>query len=492
MSIASALALVAQATVPANAVTIPMTTATSTVAKSCRVGSGLVDGTGSVLPPALDGRKFRTFAAIAALRKATPTGQIVVIEGGDLSGQKVGAVDLSAVCFIGTRFVNTVWTGTNGLGIGFIGADLTGARLHKVIFNSVLFRNATLANVNAAGARLSFGQMDGGWSASLANLNLDNAQMIGFRFICGVTTTDGCPFDRKRISMRGTDLSEAKLSSFAFWDTTFTGAQLNNTEIGLDQISRFEDAVISGPIALRSGEKTATLAPADFMTLRKKIANADPDRCATPETPLFRVICASAQGSLARLHSDVDALYRISAVDKSISLPTQPAFQAALESCITKDEATATKCLAKQMNDRRDILIAQMLREKPLERTSKALYVSNDVPYAMADIAALSPLLAGIASSFMLVRNDSKGKLVNVRVVTILSAGNRCVLSHSVKRGVPSEGFVLRVWPGGADFNRTVVDPVKGTCPAYLQSGPLVQIPVSNSDFDALWNGVSG
>jgi len=93
-----------------------------------------------------------------------------VIEGGDLSRQNVGAADLSGVCFRGTKLVNTVWTRTKGLGIGFIDADLTGARFDQVVFDSVLFRNATLASVNASGARLVFGQLDGGWNASMANL----------------------------------------------------------------------------------------------------------------------------------------------------------------------------------------------------------------------------------------------------------------------------------------------------------------------------------
>jgi uncharacterized protein YjbI with pentapeptide repeats len=494
MLLALALVLAAQATAPTNVVIVPATNKapniTPTVARSCRFGAGLVDGSGSVLPPALDGRKFRTFGAIAALRKAAPTGQIIVIEGGDLSQQKVGAVDLSGVCFRGTRLANTIWTGTKGLGIGFIGADLTGARFDQVAFDSVLFRNTTLANVNASGARLVFGQLDGGWSASMANLNLDNAQMIGFRFVCGITATDGCPFDRKRISMRGTDLSEAKLSSFAFWDTVFSGAKLNRTEISLDQVTQFDGAVISGPIIIRTGRKTAAITPADFMSLRTKAVGAPADSCAAPATPLLRMICASTQGSLVRLHRDVDALYQASATDRSKPSSAQISYQASLESCIAKGEAIARDCVAKEINERRDILITEMLREKPLERSGRALFVSNDTPYISAGLGtpALAPILAASASAYMLVRKD-KGRSLNIRAAISDAAGNRCSVFDNTK-AKSEEGIAMRMWATGADFKAEAGERQNkraNQCAANAQSGPLVRIPVSDSDFDILW-----
>jgi uncharacterized protein YjbI with pentapeptide repeats len=487
MSVVLAIALMAQVASPSNVVVIPATNTAPTVARSCRFGAGLVDGTGSVLPPAIDGRRFRTFAAIAAFRQTTTPGQIIVIEGGDLSQQKVGAVDLSGVCFRGTRLVNTVWTKTKGLGIGFIGADLTGARFDQVMFDSVLFRSTTLANVNAAGSRFVFGQLDGGWNASMANLNLDNAQMIGFRFICGVTATDGCPFDRKRISMRGTDLSEAKLSSFAFWDSAFSGAKLNRTEIGIDQVTLFDGATISGPITLRSGRKTAAIAPSDFVTLRAKVANAAADNCASPATPLLRMICEPAQSGLVRLHRDIEALYQTSASNGSKLSSAQTSYQSALENCATKGDASARDCLNKEMSERRDILITEMLREKPLERGGKALYVSNDTPFVniVADAPALATLLATSASSYMLVRKDSKGRALGIRAAVSDAAGNRCAVFDNTT-AKSAEGIALRIWATGADF-KVEENKRANQCAANAQSGPLVRIPVSDADFDSLW-----
>ncbi len=487
MSVISVIALMAQAASPTNVVVIPATNTAPTVARSCRFGAGLVNGAGSVLPPAIDGRKFRTFAAVAAFRKAAPVGQIIVIEGGDLSQQKVGAVDLSGVCFRGTRLVNTVWSRTKGLGIGFIGADLTGARFDQVMFDSVLFRSTTLANVNAAGSRFVFGQLDGGWNASMANLNLDNAQMIGFRFICGVTATDGCPFDRKLISMRGTDLSEAKLSSFAFWDTAFNGAKLNRTEIGIDQVTQFDGATISGPLIIRAGRKASTIAPADFMALRAKVVSAPADSCVSPSTPLLRLICASSPNTLTRLYRDIDALYRGTSVDSAKPSPAQTSYQTSLDSCITKGEAAARDCLAKEMNERRDVLIAEMLREKPLERVGRALYVSNDTPFVNAgsDTPALAPLFAASAPSYMLVRKE-KGRSLNIRAATSDAAGNRCPIFDNTKAKA-ANGLAMRIWATGADFKVEGADRQSNQCSASAQSGPLIRIPVSDSDFDALW-----
>lgn len=487
MLLVSAIALMAQVASPTNVVVIPAPNTAPPVARSCRVGAGLVDGTNSVLPTAIDGRKFRTFAGIAALRKSAPIGQIIVIEGGDLSRQKVGAVDLSGVCFRGTKLANTVWTQTKGLGIGFIDADLTGARFDQVVFDSVLFRNTTLANVNATGARLVFGQLDGGWNTSMANLILDNALMIGFRFICGVTATDGCPFDRKRISMRGTDLSEAKLSSFAFWDTSFDGAKLNGTEISLDQVTRFDSAVISGPVIIRVGRAASAIAPAEFATLRTKAAAATADSCTQPATPTLRVICASSDGYLVRLQRDVDRLYRGSTPDGAKPTAAQQSYQAALEGCMTKGDAATNDCVAKEMNERREALIAEMLRGQPLERGGRALYVSNDTPFVNtgADSPALAPLFVASAPSYMLVRKE-KGRLLNIRAATSDSAGNRCpIFDNSSAKS--TGGLAMRIWATGADFKVAGGDSQSNRCSANVQSGPLIRIPVSDADFDALW-----
>jgi uncharacterized protein YjbI with pentapeptide repeats len=485
------LTMIAQASAPSSVVVLPSAQNVQIVAKSCRVASGSLSGQGAVLPPAVDGRRIRTFAQVAALRKATPAGQFVVIEGGDLSRQRVGAVDLSAVCFRGTRLVNTIWTGTKGLGIGFINVDLSGARFDKVVFDSILFRNSTLANVNASGARFAFGQLDGGWNTSLADLNLDNAQMIGFRFICGVTASDGCAFDRKRITMRGTDLSGASLTSFSFWDAVFDGTKLNQTEIGLDQVTQFSGASISGPIIVRSGYKTVNFTPSDFYELRSKLASAT-DECASPSTPLLKLVCASQPADMLRLHRDIEVLYRGSVADGVKPPAAQQSYLAALEGCVTLPETEASNCARKEMSERRDNLIVEMLRAQPLEKGSRALYVSNDTPFVAASALnpALAPLLAASTSSYMLVRKD-KARVLNIRASASDATGNKCAVFDSTK-DKPANALVLRIWAKGADFKVNMTDRQNSAdrsnqCTANTQSGPLIRIPISDADFDQLW-----
>lgn len=489
MSLTAVVALFAQTVVPVG-VSAPAQPQIPPPARSCRLAAGNLDGSGATLPAAVDGRKLKAFWQIAALRRNAAPGQIIVIDGGDFSRQKIGAIDLSAVCFRGTRLVDTVWAGTKGLGIGFINADLSGARLENVSFDSVLFRNTTLARVNASGARLVFGQLDGGWSSSIANLTLDNAQMIGFRFICGSSANDGCSFDRKQISMRGTNLSEAKLSSFAFWDTAFEGATINRTEIGLDQLTLFHPDNIKGPLLIRHGAKSIALSQSDYPALRAKLAVEDGDPCRSGETAVLKLICGAASTDLLRLHRDIAALQaRATTIVKPAD---QKAYLTKLDACATREPATANDCARDEMARWRDSLMTGVQQFLPLERNSRALFVSNDTAYVATDIAALAPLLAGAASSYVLARSDAKGKLLDVRAVANDAAGNRCVHADSIKRGQQIEGFALRIWSGGADFSKTAGAATGTACTATLQSGPLMRIPVSDADFDALWAGASG
>ena len=484
------VALVSQAAGTTN-VGIPSSTAPAP--RSCRFAAGAVDGSGAQLPPAIDGRKFRTFAQIVALRNATPTGRLLLIEGGDLSRQKVGAVDLSAVCFRGTRLVNTVWIGTKGLGIGFINADLTGARFDSVVFDSVLFRNTTLANANASGARFVFGQLDGGWNASLANLNLDNARMIGFRFICGVSAADGCPFDRKKISMRGTDLSEAKLSSFSFWDSAFAGAKLNQTEIGLDQLTQFVDATVAGPVTIRNNGRSVTFGAAEFNSVRATMINiaSTTDDCGAAAPPLRRAICAAPTGDLVRLQRDIDSLYQRSSTDSAKLSPAHKTYLAALEGCVSRDPSGAGDCLRNTMTERREGLIVDILRTQPLERGGRALYISNDTPFIGASNGnpLMAQLLVASTPSYMLVRKE-KGKTLSVRALGVEASGNRCAAFDSSKSKSAS-GIAMRIWASGADFKADSATAnakrEPGQCASNIQSGPLVRIPIREADFDILW-----
>lgn len=490
MTLTLAFALLAQSTGGiGNATITPVTTAVT--AKSCRVAAGNLDGSGSVLPVAVDGRRLKAFWQIAALRRNTPPGQIIVIEGGDFSRQKIGAIDLSAVCFRGTKLVNTVWTETKGLGIGFINADLTNARFERVEFDNILFRSSTLSNLMAAGSRFAFGQLDGGWANSIAGLNFDGAQLIGFRFICGVTAADGCAFDRKQLSMRGTNLSGASLSTFAFWDTAFDGAILNQTEIGIDQVTRFTPDNIKGPITLRYGRNSVAVPAAAFASLRKALSNTNADICAAPDKAITKLACASPSPELLRLYRDIELLEQRGATTSLLS-DEPKAYAATLEGCMQKDAIAAHDCAREAMNSWRNKLMFAMQKLQPLENGSRALYLSNDTNHlaVAAESPVITPLLASTASSIVLAKKDAKGRIIDVRAATDDVAGRRCVVTDSLIKGKSAIGLSLRIWSGGAEFSTqpTAMSTLQtGACNATVTSGPLVRVPISDADFDRLW-----
>jgi uncharacterized protein YjbI with pentapeptide repeats len=494
MTLTLAFAILAQSTGGAGNVTIAPVTATVT-AKSCRVAAGNLDGSGSVLPVAVDGRRLKAIWQIAALRRNTPPGQLIVIEGGDFSRQKIGAIDLSAVCFRGTKLVNTVWTETKGLGIGFINADLTNARFDRVEFDNILFRNSTLSNLMAAGSRFVFGQLDGGWSNSIAGLNLDGAQLIGFRFLCGVTAADGCAFDRKQLSMRGTNLSGASLSTFAFWDTSFDGAILNQTEIGIDQVTRFTAENIKGPITLRYGRNAVVVPATAFATLRKALSTADAGICSTPATAITKLACDSPSPELLRLYRDIELLEQRGAAASLLSEEPK-SYAAALDGCTAKDAAAAYDCAREAMNTWRNKLMLAIQKLQPLENGSRALYLSNDTNHltVATETPVITPLLASVASSMVLAKKDSKGRIVDVRAAADDVAGHRCVVSDSLLKGKSAIGLSLRIWSGGAEFSKqpTAISSLQtGACNATVTSGPLVRVPISDADFDRLWMSTS-
>lgn len=218
---------------------------------SCQAMAGPLGGAGR-LPEAVDGSKLKDAGDIEKLRSKAKDGRTIVVKGGKFSGEKFGNDNFSNICFVGSDLSNTKWSRSRAAGIGFIDTDLTGSTFDRVNMDYVLFRNAILARVDAAGVQMSYGQLDGGWDPSMAGLKLDNARMLGFRFICGFTSSDGCSFDRKQISMRGADLSFAALSSFPMWDGLFDDVRLYYTEIGIDQMNMFSAAEIAGPVMVRA------------------------------------------------------------------------------------------------------------------------------------------------------------------------------------------------------------------------------------------------
>jgi len=127
----------------------------------------------AAFPKAIDGTTIKNFRQLANLRKASGD-TLIVVRGGNLSGQKVGKAVLSNICFIDTNLSRTDWRGATAPGVGFIRADLSNATLAGAQLPQVLLREPMLSAVDATGADMSGGRLDGGWGGSIGGERADH------------------------------------------------------------------------------------------------------------------------------------------------------------------------------------------------------------------------------------------------------------------------------------------------------------------------------
>ncbi len=501
---------------------------------SCQAMAGPLGGAGR-LPEAVDGSKLKDAGDIEKLRSKAKDGRTIVVKGGKFSGEKFGNDNFSNICFVGSDLSNTKWSRSRAAGIGFIDTDLTGSTFDRVNMDYVLFRNAILARVDAAGVQMSYGQLDGGWDPSMAGLKLDNARMLGFRFICGFTSSDGCSFDRKQISMRGADLSFAALSSFPMWDGLFDDVRLYYTEIGIDQMNMFSAAEIAGPVMVRAENRQIQLAPDAFRAAAVAIAStrAADAECKAPEGAISQIFCQAGQGALRAYRDDVQRLFESTRrpmdasllADNSISV-TAPdkvhdRYVKALRRCALKDEDIAIPCLQMTMAKRRTVLIDQLVKTRPLEADARALYVSVQTPMVQAvasdpRLSAFAPLMFDSATQVLLAYQDDEEGL-QARGYMPSTEGEVCSTTFSQrtksagkrksKTKSKKTAITLATWNSGAEFamgsipgkvkkkkirNKkgklvSVRVPVPTGCGIYKQSDPMIRVPISEDEFDKLW-----
>ncbi len=150
-----------------------------------------------------------------------------------------------------------------------------------------MLRTATLANADATGADFRGGQLDGGWKASLAGWKIDGANFSGFRFQCGVTEADGCPFDRQGISAKGADFSGAVFDGFSFWGSALDNARFEGADMALQDLAQLEGAAAPATLTVHQGRKhysvTGPVAAAIGRALTTSTAHEPP--AATATTP---------------------------------------------------------------------------------------------------------------------------------------------------------------------------------------------------------------
>lgn len=284
------LLLLAQST-PVAPVPAPLPS-TAPAPIGCAAKAGAVDGSGAALPRAIDGTALKNPGAIARLSKKAKGG-VVLIDGGDFSGQDFRKAGLASVCFRGTKLAKSNWSGTTAPGIGFIDADLTEAQLTGAVMPGVLLRTATLAGADATGADFHGGQLDGGWKASLAGWKIDGANLTGFSFKCGVTELDGCPFDRQGISAKGADFSGAVFHGFSFWGSALDNARFEGADMALQDLAQIEGASEPATLTVRQGRKqysvTGPVAAAIGRALTPSASATEPETPVKPARPSQRL-----------------------------------------------------------------------------------------------------------------------------------------------------------------------------------------------------------
>jgi hypothetical protein len=463
--------------------------------QSCLAMVRAVDAGQAQWPASIDGKTIKSASKIESLRKARRDGSLLLIDGGDFTGQSFGG-DFRNVCFRDVRLAKTKWSGKSLAGVGFINSDLTNARMRKAVLTDVLLRNTTVVNADMQDAVLKGGQMDGSWEASAAGWNLARANLQGFRFVCGKDSSNSCAFDRKNIVLTDADLTNASIYSFPLWEGPSDNIIINKTEIGLDQVARMSLVRFAGPIIVREGVHSVEYNPVAFNAMRAALTapEAKSSNCTTVDTPLRKAICEEPTGELVRMERENQRLYSTMIPDSSIVSPAQQGFLDDLETCAAQAEEAGRSCLKVEFQARREDLIEQLVGSKPLQPGEEALYVREDTPHLRAVISArsaikLAPILADSAASYLLLVADDDG-VPSGYGFSQDKTGKRCITT--LQRG-KIRTMSIRAWVTGADFTaippkgKAAATPPANSCPADVESGPMVRIPIEAKDFDKLF-----
>jgi uncharacterized protein YjbI with pentapeptide repeats/uncharacterized protein len=405
-------------------------------ANSCQTKAGLLNGQGADLPlTSYQGSSITSARKFNSLIRKLPYGETVIIEGGDFTGWKfglkwrLGARRLSNICFVGTKLAQTDWTDGFTSGIGFIDVDLTGAKMNDVEMPFVLFRNATLQDVSAREADWSFGKLDGGWSSSMANLQIEEADLTGFRFVCGASQTDGCSFDRKGINARRANLTNASIKGFYVNDTDFTQARIDGIEMGVDQLEQFKGSVALAPVRINGGPFTQIASAQEYNALRTTLnapVQAD-TRCVDPSDPLQMALCADPSKQLIDLDTDIALL----TPGKSMPKNRTKAFSKNRQKCLKKKEAgEKNACLTTAYESWRTELISSAQPPIWAQQPGKLLFARSDLPINRDAVSSalwsrFGAVVAGSAPSYMAVSVDSPGR-ISVRGKSTAIDGSQC------------------------------------------------------------------
>jgi uncharacterized protein YjbI with pentapeptide repeats len=404
-------------------------------AGSCQAIAGELANTQNAFPLAYPGTQITSAKQFNKIIRDHPYGQAIVIDGGDFTGWrfgkkwKSGKRFLNNVCFLRSNLTNTNWSNAKGSGLGFIDTNLTGANMEEAELPYTLFRNTTLMDVSAKEADFSYGRLDGGWKNSIANLVLEEADLTGFRFVCGVKEIDGCPFERKGINARRANFTNASIMGFYVNDMDLNQARIDGIELGVDQLDQLSGAQTFGPVRLRGGPFVQVATAAEFNALRATLrAPAAPEtRCNDPVDPLMIAICADTSRQLLAMNDDIAIL------SAGKILPKGPAkkFSKNRQKCFKqKTDETRTACLLGIYDDWRAELIAGAPPPAWSQQPAKIIYARSNLPINKDPVASalwsrFGAVVAGSASAFVAAKSDGAGS-VSMRGKSTAVDGEYC------------------------------------------------------------------
>lgn len=487
--------------------------------QSCLARVGSIVQPSTDLPAAIDGNTLKKREDIDRLRKAKSDGSLIIIDGGNFVGWQFKGSKLSNICFRGSDLSNSDWNKATTSGLGFIDSKLSNATLERAKFPFVLFRTTSLDGTNASNADFSHGQFDGGWSASISRWRLDGASLKNFRFECGNTATDGCAFDRQKVSFRGANLSNANLYNFSFWDGDFSGARLDGAIIGLDQIGQLKNVVLDGQILLRGGTVIRNTDRSALAVLQLGMTNplgVKPAPCPVSKPALAKIVCDNSEPALRAIADDVRYL-----TENSESVVASEAaiarFEKRVSMCLDSDDTLVAECISSAYANRRKELLDNGSEPEWVDIQKRILFVKSSFPLP-ADISSnpdwrnIAPILANGSDMMLLVRDvDGEGRFAVRARISDVSRGE-CSIAHDSlgfdnnmltavgqvrqkgrKAKVSISLPVVQLYRDKAELsarllnsNNTLRSQITN-CGADSSGGQMRAIPISAFDFDQLW-----
>lgn len=339
----------------------------------------------------------------AELIKAVGKG--AVIQGGSFAGWDFRRLALTNACFVEADLQRSLWDDARAPGIGFIKSNLSGASLRGIKAPGILLRDANLADTTATRADFSGGRLEGGWfDGSVDGLNLDEANLSGFDFSCGITLSDGCPLygSDKPISARGANLTRAKLSSFHRYglnDVELAGAVLDRAEISPAQLASFKGRMVTDPLVLVGGDMRLELTAAEAQSLVDDVAIAqsgvsDPSfDCTKAASATERTICLPDNRDLADADRRLARTFSIARTERPRLVAEQRQWLKQRDACMA--EEFPSDCLRNAYAKRQGQLLGSLGESNWLRPGEAALFIDDELP--VSDAMRLTPLFARLA-----------------------------------------------------------------------------------------------